>query len=153
MPSCPTCKVVYMDGESHNCGEVRRWPALSSSRQDALPRIVSQANAANALSVRYRDGYRKGMFIAGFGQFVKIAGAVLGVIIAVAGLYAYQTSAIGGSLAVMFACVIAGGILALTFFVLGVIISAEGQLLLAALDTAVNSSPFLTDDQRAQIIF
>ena len=64
-----------------------------------------------------------------------------------------QIRALGGSLAVMIACVIAGGILALTFFVLGVIISAEGQLLLAALDTAVNSSPFLTDDQRAQIIF
>lgn len=78
---------------------------------------------------------------------------MLGAIIAVAGLYAYQTSALGGSWAVMFACVIAGGILAPTFFVLGVIISAEGQLLLAALDTAVNSSPFLTDDQRAQIVF
>ena len=49
--------------------------------------------------------------------------------------------------------VIAGGVVALTFFVLGVIISAQGQLLLAALDTAVNSSPFLTDDQRSQILF
>ena len=152
MPICPTCKVSYIDGESHICGEDRKWPTRSPSREAALQRVVTRSDAANALSGRYRDGYREGKFIAGFGQFVKIAGAVLGAIVAVAGMLSYQAAgAFGGSLAV--SSVIAGGVVALTFFVLGVIISAQGQLLLAALDTAVNSSPFLTDDQRSQILF
>ena len=38
------------------------------------------------------------------------------------------------------------------FFVLGVLVSAQGQILRATLDSAVNSSPFLTNDQRASIM-
>jgi hypothetical protein len=37
-------------------------------------------------------------------------------------------------------------------FVLGVLVSAVGQILAATLDTAVTSSPFLTKDQMAQVM-
>jgi hypothetical protein len=46
------------------------------------------------------------------------------------------------------AAVITGGIVVC----LGIMVSAQGQTLKAALDCAVNSSPFLSDDQRAQIM-
>ena len=37
-------------------------------------------------------------------------------------------------------------------FVLGVIVSAHGQLTKATLDGAVNGSPFLTSEQRAEVM-
>jgi len=37
-------------------------------------------------------------------------------------------------------------------FIFGVMVSAQGQLLKAILDTAVNSSPLLDDDQRARMM-
>jgi hypothetical protein len=45
-----------------------------------------------------------------------------------------------------------GLIVAALFFVVGIIVAAQGQLLKATLDTAVHSSPFLTDDLRAVIM-
>jgi hypothetical protein len=38
-----------------------------------------------------------------------------------------------------------GGII---IYVIGVLVSAQGQILKATLDTAVHTSPFLDDDQR-----
>jgi hypothetical protein len=77
---------------------------------------------------------------------------VLGALVVAAGVLALRDGgALGMSLAL--GSVIGGGAVALVFFVAGVIIAALGQLLLAILDTAVNSSPILTDDQRARIMF
>ena len=45
-----------------------------------------------------------------------------------------------------------GLIVAALFFVVGIIVAAQGQLLKATLDTALHSSPFLTDDLRASIM-
>jgi hypothetical protein len=36
------------------------------------------------------------------------------------------------------------------FFVLGIIVSAQGEILKANLDGAVNTSPFMTNEQKAQ---
>jgi hypothetical protein len=45
------------------------------------------------------------------------------------------------------------GILAgLVLYVFGILISAQGQILQATLDSAVNSSPFLTDEMRAEMM-
>jgi hypothetical protein len=38
------------------------------------------------------------------------------------------------------------------FFVLGIIVSAQGQILKANLDSAVNTSPFLTTQQKARVM-
>jgi hypothetical protein len=40
----------------------------------------------------------------------------------------------------------------LLFYLLGVLVAAQGQILLASLDSAVNSSPLLTNDQKAEIL-
>jgi len=48
--------------------------------------------------------------------------------------------------------VFVGGIVLLITWILGVFVSALGQLLKANIDVAVNSSPFLVDDQRAKIM-
>ena len=76
----------------------------------------------------------------------------MGVLVAVAGLTGARDA---GSFAtsVSVGAVIAGVGVAATFFVIGVLIAAQGQLVMAVLDTAVNSSPFLTQEQRTQIMF
>ncbi|MCP4216851.1 MAG: NAD(P)(+) transhydrogenase (Re/Si-specific) subunit beta [bacterium] len=45
-----------------------------------------------------------------------------------------------------------GASVGLMISAIGVIIAAKGQTLLATLDTAVNTSPFLTDDERREVI-
>jgi hypothetical protein len=125
---------------------------------------------------RYKDGYRVARLSVGLGTFFKVVGVIVGVVIAggsvIAALslgYAMSptinplgrmsetTPSLSGAgmttailvLVLGFAiAVVAGGLQ----FLLGVIVSAQGQILKAELDTAVNSSPFLVDQQRAQIM-
>jgi hypothetical protein len=47
---------------------------------------------------------------------------------------------------------VVGGLVWLGFFILGVIICAQGQMLLAVLDSAVHTSPFLNNSLRASIM-
>jgi len=47
---------------------------------------------------------------------------------------------------------IVAGLIALLFYLLGVLVAAHGQVLQATLDSAVNSSPFLTDADKAEIM-
>ena len=66
-------------------------------------------------------------------------------------LVATQGRAFGGAGAVgFFAGLLVGGVTFAFFFVLGVAVSAQGQLTRATLDSAVNSSPFLTNEERAE---
>jgi hypothetical protein len=37
-------------------------------------------------------------------------------------------------------------------YVLGILVSAQGQILKASLDNAVNGSPFLTNEHRAKVM-
>ncbi|MFZ1006688.1 MAG: hypothetical protein WAN65_07625, partial [Candidatus Sulfotelmatobacter sp.] len=46
----------------------------------------------------------------------------------------------------------AGILFGIFFFVLGTIVCAQGQILLAGLDSAVNNSPLLDNSQRATIM-
>lgn len=111
----------------------------------------SSARAASVVS-RYRDAYRVANTIIGIGTAIKVAGAVLGIGIAL--VFMLGGAAVGReSGAAMFASVLTGGVLGaavgLLFWLFGVLISSQGQVLLASLDTAVNGSPFITDDERA----
>jgi hypothetical protein len=99
------------------------------------------------LEVRYRDGYKAAKAIVGFGNLVKILGAVAGIIIALGALIASSESGV-----VFFGGAVLGGLVWLLLFVGGVVICAQGQLLLATLDSAVNNSPFLDNPQRASIM-
>jgi hypothetical protein len=91
---------------------------------------------------RYRDAYRVGAALVGFGNAIKIAGAILAGIIVIGSL-----SELNGLVAAagVFLSVAAG----LLFWICGVLVAAQGQVLRATLDNAVNSSHFLTDPERA----
>jgi len=95
---------------------------------------------------RYQDGYRVASTINGFGQTIKVGGCVLGVLIVIV-VAASGMSGSGAASGLLLAFMIAA-----IFFVIGVIVAAQGQLLKATLDTAVHTSPFLTDGLKAGIM-
>lgn len=85
---------------------------------------------------RYLDAYRVAGTINWFGQATKVVGVVL----AIAIFAAFDESKLGVMIALIVVAVC---------FSIGVMVSAQGQLLRSTLDTAVNSSPFLSDSQKA----
>jgi hypothetical protein len=58
----------------------------------------------------------------------------------------------GASFVVLIVGVLYGGIVFLFFYVVGVIVSAQGQILKAGLDTSVHTSPFVSNDDKAKIM-
>jgi hypothetical protein len=100
---------------------------------------------------RYRDAYGGGNTIVGIGATIKVIGIVLAGLILLMSLLGGDaiSDQVGG---VGFASILTGGIgatiVGLLFWLAGVLVSAQGQILLATLDTAVNQSPFLTNEER-----
>ena len=96
---------------------------------------------------RYTDAYLVARTITAVGATVKVIAFVIAGGIALIGFIAGSQStqyAIGG--------IILGAIVATPIYVLGILVAAQGQILKATLDTAVNSSPLLTKDEMRQIM-
>jgi hypothetical protein len=118
------------------------------------PRGAFEAGVAPKVLGRYRDGYRAARTTVVLGTLIKVAGALLGLAVAL-GLSVLGSSSGEGStvgleglgLGLFF-----GVSTFAVFFVLGVLVSSLGQLRKAALDAAVNSSPFLTNEERAEVM-
>lgn len=123
----------------------------------------------SALVNRYLDLYRAARVMTGLGMTVKVVGIILGAVIfmfwfivgAAASSSSQSTSPFGPSPAsqsaagvvVFFVClmigVAVGSLVGGLFFLLGVLISAQGQLLISHADAAVHTSPFLSNEERA----
>lgn len=120
----------------------------------AAARGAFEAGVAPNVLGRYRDGYRAARTTVLLGTSVKVAGALLGLAVALAlsvlGSSSGEGSTVGlegVGLGTFF-----GVSTFAVFFVLGVLVSSLGQLRKAALDSAVNSSPFLTNEERAEVM-
>jgi hypothetical protein len=101
------------------------------------------------MMTRYSDAYQIANATVAIGETVKTVSFGAGLLLGVAGIYA-ATSLSGWMwcvVGILVGLVVGGG-----GFVLGTLLSALGQVLKATLDTAVNSSPFLENDQRAEIM-
>jgi hypothetical protein len=99
---------------------------------------------------RYADAYGVAKAIVALGQSAKILSAfVLGGLV-LGGLIA-SGQGVGGGLAFAIG-LIAGPLVALPIYLLGIIVSAQGQTLMATLDTAVHTSPFLTNEDKQRIL-
>lgn len=97
---------------------------------------------------RYDDAYLVARTVNGAGQIIKVVGFTVAVVIAVGGFA--LASKVGSAFG--FGAVLLGALVALPFYALGVLVSAQGQILKATLDTAVNSSPLLTPDEVRRIL-
>jgi hypothetical protein len=97
---------------------------------------------------RYKDAYLVARAVAAIGESMKYIGVVLGLIVVVVGFY------IGNQLerGLMYSVggAVAGILVAIPLYLLGILVSAQGQVLKASLDVAVHTSPFLDTEQKAK---
>jgi len=117
-----------------------------------IPAFDTQSNDSTATIKRYQDGYRAADAVVTFGQTVKLGGIFVGGVVFVAGLVEFILNpAEHHGFAVIFASLIACAVLLiLTSQILAMGLRCEGQLLKAALDSNVNSSPFLSNSQKVR---
>jgi hypothetical protein len=131
----------------------RRFSNSSAYEPNEKRSAAPLSSEVRSLTKRYRDAYRVAGFIVGVGDFFKIAGIVLAALIGIGTLVvAGQTRNDQQQIAIFVVGIViaafAGGVL----FLFGVLVAAQGQLLKASLDSAVNTSPFLTNQDRAKIM-
>jgi len=87
--------------------------------------------------------------IVGVGNLVKVLGIVAAAVVVLVGLVVTSTTNTAVPLIASFPLAL---VIWLLPWALGVLVSAQGELLKANIDQAVNTSPFLVDEQRAQIM-
>jgi hypothetical protein len=126
--------------------------AQSAGSATAMARTVV---SDNQVVRRYQDAYAVAKTANAFGNVTKILGIVSAVIIAFIGLIMMLFTATSfdsaGAGFVMFLFTLTfGAIVGAIFYILGIVLSALGQILMSGLDTAVNGSPFMTQEQKAQ---
>jgi hypothetical protein len=110
---------------------------------------VDQRIAATVTN-RYSDAYLVARTINALGQTVKIAGFVVGGIILFGSMVVGSRGAVGALFG--FTGFIVAVLVAAVFFLFGTLLSAQGQILMATLDTAVNTSSFLPEAERARLL-
>ena len=104
-----------------------------------------QANLAK----RYQSAYAVAKEIGGIARLVLCAGLIASIgvshLLSEPNSFTHSTPNMGFAVGSAILCFV-------MFYILSAIVSAVGQILLATLDTAVNTSNLLTEDQRAQIM-
>ena len=135
---CPYCDVQF-------AGEYVEL--IDSSGIDAPP------DQSSTLMKRYKDAYIVARVTNGFGGVIKAIGVIIGGLLAVGG---FVVASNGGPRDPMSALgivgIVVGVIAGALFYIIGVLVSAQAQILKASLDSAVNTSPFLTNEHRATIM-
>jgi len=117
-----------------------------------IPIRVPESRESKAAVERYQDAYRAAEKAIAFGENVRLGGMFLGGVVFIVAVVAFVLSptAHSGIPGVSF-LLFAGTVLLVSIsHVLGRGFCVQGQLLKAALDADVNSSPFLSNAQRAK---
>lgn len=128
-----------------NSQKAKSDEAVYSAATSTTP---SKLNAA--LFKRYKDAFTEAHAVVTVGKLIKGVGAILGICVIIAG-FALGANSSGGAIATIGGCV-SGCIIGIPTYVLGILVAAQGQTQLATLDTAVNSSRHLTNDEVAQLL-
>jgi hypothetical protein len=139
--------------------ETRAWAVAQVQAPGKTP--------TSQMLTRYSDAYIVARTTTAVGKTVKVLSIILGVLLTFAGwslasrLGAAASAVTGGAtgsvnIGSMFMNLLAGPLLgftvALPIFLLGVLVSAQGQVLKASLDSAVNSSPFLSREDVIKVM-
>lgn len=107
----------------------------------------------NYLADRYKDAYRIAKSIISFGIGVKLLAWIVGGIVVFIGILALtQSNQYGNTSPFGWMGIIWGFATGFSIYILGIFISALGQLLKAVLDTAVNTSKLLTKEEMDEIL-
>jgi len=159
----PKCqKNIHADHSSpwcFACGEyfpenvLAQIPKLQKIRIEASAyRAGDQTTTETALTRRYRDAYLVGSTTVGFGSFIKVIGVLSGAIIVFLSISVLASSREQAMFSLGVMGIVFGCFVGVFLYIFGVLVSAQGQVLKAALDGAVNSSPFLTNGDKAEIM-
>ena len=141
---CPYCDTPVAD-------YVRSATSVGVTTPSSIP------VGGNPVVYRYLDLYRAARLLVGIGNTVKVLGIVVGVAIlllclfaGVAGSTQNSTSQSGFfALGAFVVGAVFGAFVGGIVFLLGILISAQGQILLAQADSAIHTSPFMTDEEKA----
>jgi hypothetical protein len=157
-------------GLCHACYRESRVPpepvvATPSRRDDESPAPSPSSSAETTATTtffdlfdkRYREAYHHAHLEVKIGRIVQVVGVALGVVVFLVGVslgqevrHSFgQSQASGGGALAGF---LVGCLTGLPIFLAGVAIAAQGQMQLASLDSAVNSSRHLTDDEVERIL-
>ncbi|MBZ5679611.1 MAG: hypothetical protein LAO24_05865 [Acidobacteriia bacterium] len=114
--------------------------------------LIPASNDSTAAIARYSDGYRAAEAVVTFSETVRFGGIFLGGVVLVGAIVEFILSpAERYGFPVVFVSLIACAVLlVLISQILGMGLHGQGQLLKAALDSDVNSSPFLSNAQRVR---
>lgn len=151
-------------GETIQDNQSREKYKFSENKPESEEKSFS-ANLVSAAMKRYADGYRVARALTGFGATLKMIGLLGGLGFGFLGLIIGQyaatqarnstfglTEGAGLMMSSLVTFGIFGAIFALVFWIIGIWLSAQGQVLKAHLDSAVHSSPFLSDLDKAQVM-
>ena len=146
--TCPECgaditEIADDDEEIVDEEEPAAWPKGGPSE-----RISSQASV---IIKRYKDAYLYARWVDGIGTFIKTIGIILAILLVLA-IFIVGSNTSYGLVISLLAGIIAGVFIGGPFYIGGIFVSAGAQVLKASLDSAVNSSPFLTNEHRAKIM-
>jgi hypothetical protein len=122
--------------------------SVSAEEAAATAARGGTAVAQNA-AARYRDAYLVARSVNGIGAFIKVLGLIVaaGCIVAGVGL-----GAEGRNDLLLYGGIALGLVAGIPIFVLGVLVSAAGQQTKACMDSAVHTSPFLSDAEKASVM-
>lgn len=125
-------------------------PRLSvSTITDSAASLPADAASRSVIS-RYRNAYLVARATTAIGATIKFIGICLGVLIVLAAvIFAGQADRAGQGVVVG---LFVGAVVAIPLYVLGVLLSAHGEVLKATLDAAVHSSPFLKKEEMASVM-
>lgn len=107
------------------------------------------------IASRYTDAYRVAFATVTIGGTIKVLAIVAGglaLIIPMMGVSSVLASGGSGNAAALLVALVAALAVGVPLYALGILVTAHGQVLKATLDTAVNTSPLLDNEQKAGII-
>ena len=126
-------------------------PEDSPAPIGGVRQALERGSGAKKPMTRYQDSYRVARTINAAGDFVKLLGIGAGIFVTVG--FMALGSVLGmadgsASVALILFGLVAGAMSWAVFWIAGILISSLGEQLLATLDAAVHTSPFLSDDQK-----
>jgi ribosomal protein L40E len=151
---CPKCGAEIAEASVYVCTACGAAVSVDATVCPQCGADVSEiapegSSRAPALRKRYDEGYIAAQRLVMLGGVVKIVGyALAGLLLLAALVVALNGVGRPGTFQWSVLAIAVG----LLFYIWGTTLSANGHRLTAVLDTAINNSPFLSDDQRAEIM-
>ncbi len=119
----------------------------------ASPDQEKEVARLKKVAKRYFDAYTVAKVIDSIGSTIKTIGGAFVLLFVVLGFYILsQSRGEATILAAAILIIILGVAIGALFYVAGVLVSAQGQILKASLDAAVNTSPFLMIEEKAKVM-